>query len=108
MPGGNEQALAERKLNLLSARQATRVIRKRNTEGALFVLRPAKKGSEYALPRHEDEIIGQILKRFLEVFRDSLPEALLPKRTTSHEINTGDAALVNINSYPISDEKLRE
>jgi hypothetical protein len=83
-------------------------MRRRNTEGTLLVLRQAEKGSECALPRHEDEMIGQILKRFPEVFRDSLPEALPPERTTSHEINTGDATPVNINSYPMSDEKLRE
>ena len=60
------------------------------------------------LPGYKNKKIYKILERFPDIFKDSLPEALLPKRAFAHEIKTGDSAPININSYPMSDEKLRE
>jgi hypothetical protein len=95
-------------LNLISARQVGRAMRKRGTESALFILREAKDVGKSVLPGHEDKKICRILEQFPDVFKDSLPEALPPERASAHRIDTGDAAPVNINSYPMSDEKLRE
>ncbi|GLI82272.1 hypothetical protein PoHVEF18_010702 [Penicillium ochrochloron] len=83
-------------------------MRKRGTESALFVLREAKDISKSVLPSHEDKKIYRILEQFPNVFKDSLPEALPPERAFAHRIDTSDATPININSYPMSDEKLRE
>jgi hypothetical protein len=60
------------------------------------------------LPYHDNLKIRGILQRYSDVFKDELPESLPLERNIEHNIDTGDARPVNVNSYPLSDEKLRE
>jgi transposase InsO family protein len=98
--------------NLLSAKQTSRAIRKKGTEATLAIVRsrnePTKAEQTGSIPTHKDPKVIEILQKHSEVFRDALPDELPPERAISHNIHTGDAEPVNINSYPLSDEKLQE
>ena len=49
-----------------------------------------------------------LLKSFVTVFRHNLPDQPPPKRESEHTINTGTAAPINLNAYPLSPIKLDE
>jgi hypothetical protein len=57
---------------------------------------------------HDNPKIRRILQRYSDIFKDELPESLPPERNIEYNIDTGDARPVNVNSYPLSDKKLRE
>lgn len=57
---------------------------------------------EKDLPLVDDPDLRKLIHRYRKVFRDSLPENLLPQRDVEHAIETGDAKPVNINAYPLS------
>lgn len=54
------------------------------------------------------EGIQQITKEYDSVFRTTLPTKLPPTRGDDHQINTGDAAPININAYPLSPIHIEE
>jgi len=96
-------------LNLMSTKQVRRALKKASTESCLMVIRESKDESEgVSVPQHADPRITKILQKFKRIWRDELPAKLPPERAISHEIQTGDATPVNLNSYPMSDEKLKE
>ncbi|OQD82593.1 hypothetical protein PENSOL_c177G11578, partial [Penicillium solitum] len=49
-----------------------------------------------------------ILEKYKNLFRSELPIALPPERNVAHEVETGAARPVNINTYALSAEKLDE
>ena len=57
---------------------------------------------------YEDTEIRELLEDYGDIFKDELPESLSLERNIKYNIDTRDARPVNINSYPLSDEKLRE
>ena len=97
-------------LNLMSAKQVRRAMKKAGTEGYLMVIRESKDDEHegVSIPQHSDPKINQILCKRKSIWRDELPAKLPPERAISHEIQTGDATPVNLSSYPMSDEKLKE
>ena len=101
------------RLNFISARQVRKELKHKSTKGLLYVIRP-KAAEEFetpelpGIPDHRDPKIRAILTKYKDVFKATLPQELPPDRAISHDIHTGDAAPVNINSYALSDEKLQE
>jgi hypothetical protein len=57
---------------------------------------------------HSDPRVRKILQKFPKVLRDELLDALPPERSVTHHINTREAQPVNVNLYPLSDEKIQE
>jgi hypothetical protein len=95
----------------LSGRNVHRALKKKGALGFLLAIRePKSPGSKPAivLPYHDDLKIRGILQRCSDVFKDELPESLPLERNIEYNIDTGDARPVNVNSYPLSDKKLRE
>jgi hypothetical protein len=60
------------------------------------------------LPYYDNLKIRRILQRYSDIFKDELPESLPLERNIEYNINTGDARPINVNSYSLSDKKLRE
>jgi hypothetical protein len=60
------------------------------------------------LPYYDNPKIRGILQRCSNIFKDELPKSLPPERNIEYNIDTRDARPVNVNSYPLSDKKLRE
>lgn len=103
--------IAHAELHLMSGKQVRRLTRKKETETTLFVIRKKEsdpKGPNTEIPRHPDPRVQKILDRHPLVFRKELPNGLPPKRPLEHRIDTGTAAPINLNSYPMSKEKLDE
>jgi hypothetical protein len=59
-------------------------------------------------PEYSDPRVRKILQKFPKVLRDELLDALPLERSVTHHIDTRKAQPVNINSYPLSDEKMQE
>jgi hypothetical protein len=93
-------------LNLISAKQCGRIMRKRGSETILMAIREAKQDAQGI--KHQDAHVQQILDRYPDVLRPDLPDELPPERPIAHEIETNDAKPMNINAYPLSVEKLNE
>ena len=106
-----DKELDEARVNLMSGRSVRSALKKKGASGFLFFIRKAESPNPEtvsALPNHEDAKIRELLRAYGDVFKDELPESLPPERNIEHDIDTGDARPVNVNSYPLSDEKLRE
>jgi hypothetical protein len=71
----------------------------------MIAIRPVETSTA---PEHSDPRVRKILQKFLKVLRDELPDALPPERSVTHYIDTGEAQPVNVNLYPLSDEKIQE
>jgi hypothetical protein len=98
-------------LNLMSAKQTRRLLRKSKSEAYLFTVRPTNRGHESeepGPPKSDDPGIQQILTKHKDLFRAELPVALPPERNVAHGIDTGAHTPVNINAYGLSAEKLDE
>jgi hypothetical protein len=93
----------------MSAHQTRRALKKKGTSGYLIAIRGHRTDEDaLSLPEHPDSRIHEMMRKYTDVVRKDLPEGLPPKRAVDHDIITGDAKPVNINSYPLSDEKMRE
>jgi transposase InsO family protein len=96
-------------LNVISQHQAARISRKKGSESILCMVREKKE--EVKNPdglSHKDPRIEALLQKFSTVFPKELPKQLPPDRWIAHGIDTADASPVNINAYPLSQEKLEE
>ena len=93
----------EGSLNLLSKKEARKLLRDERTECLLFCAREIKK-----VERPTKGRLAKLLAKYADVFPEELPKQLPPERAFSHHIDTGSAAPVNINAYPLSYEKLEE
>ena len=100
-----DDELAEAQVNLMSGHQVRRALRKESTDAFLMVV---KQQETPVGQQHSDPRVCEILRKFTKVLRDELPDALPPERNITHQIDIGEAQPVNINSYPLSDEKMRE
>jgi transposase InsO family protein len=98
-------------INLISGQQARRALKKKGTTSYLLAIRAAAESNatiRSKILEHADPHIQSLLTEYSDVAREELPDSLPPERQISHDIDTGDAKPVNINSYPLSDEKMRE
>jgi hypothetical protein len=96
-------------VNLMSAHQTRRALKKKGTSGYLIAIRGHRTPKDaLSLLEHPDPRIHKMMQKYTDVVGNNLPEGLPPKRAVDHDIITGDAKPVNINSYPLSDEKMRE
>lgn len=91
-------------LDLMSAKQAARILRKKGKERAvLAVIRPLQDSKATTKDKVE-----AITKEFAAIFREELPPTLPPERGLTHHIDTGDEPPVNQPFYPLSQQKLEE
>lgn len=98
-------------LQPLTASQVGKLIRQPGTEGILFAIREVpEKLVPTASPEQEtqSEAIGGLLRTFHAQFREELPPSLPPSRNYEHSIDTGDAAPINLNAYPLSPIHIEE
>ena len=71
----------------------------------LYVVRDKNQSSTtIALPRIVDPKFEKVVKQFRRVFREELPTSLPPDRNVRHDVDTGDAAPVNLAYYLLSHE----
>lgn len=114
----------------ISWSQTEKYLRQPGTTAALFVIRketdqvwnaeamtdhpmkPAPKSAELDESLQKltigDEKIRSLISQFKDVFRSELPPELPPTRDHEHEIDTGEAAPININAYPLTPSHLEE
>jgi len=117
----------------LTASQAAKMLRHPEVEAYLFVVRkvdqsepdeqPINFSSNETLTRGHPPIVStsppdplrgvpteikQLLKKFEDCFKEELPSELPPSRGYEHTIDTGDAAPINLSSYPLSPVHLKE
>jgi hypothetical protein len=102
-------------LNVMTAREANRILRKGNTEAFLYVVRerdgfpPIEAAEdEPVVPQHRDPEVRAILDELRVVFSKSRAAAMPPERGARHRIDTGDNKPINQNAYPLSVEKMNE
>ena len=103
-------------LNLIDERQAKKLLLKKNTEFQIYYHRLipeedtantlASIGEDTAPPNNPQ--IDKLLDEYKYIFRSTLPDELPPERDIEHEIETGDAAPINIRAYPLSSQQLKE
>ena len=97
-------------LNLMTRKQAVRAMRKKETEALLYCVRKTTPEVENHVGSSvtKDPRVQKLLEKYSNVFPEELPKQLPPERNIRHDIDTGDAAPVNINAYPLSYEKMQE
>ena len=91
----------EGSLNLLSKKEIRRLIKDKKTECLLFYIREVREEKRPAKGR-----LAKLLAKYIDVFLEELPKELPPERAFSYSIDIGNAAPVNINTYPLSYKKL--
>jgi RNase H-like domain found in reverse transcriptase/Reverse transcriptase (RNA-dependent DNA polymerase)/Integrase zinc binding domain/Retroviral aspartyl protease len=105
-------------LNIITERQAKKVLLKKGAEFAVYyhhsverndpVVDPTDTLASMEEPSPEDKKLNELLKEYNHIFRASLPDELPPGRAIEHEIETGDAAPINTQAYPLSSQQLKE
>ena len=99
----NHVSSVESTLELMSAKQAIRILKKRKKDAVLAVIRPLQNSHATI-----EEKVEAITKEFAAVFREELPPTLPPDRGLEHHIDTGNEPPVNQPFYPLSPQKLDE
>lgn len=93
-------------LNVITAHQAARTIRKPNSECLLYILKEREEKANKT--SDENSKLRRLLEKYKDVFRADLPPGLPPERPFKHDIDTGDADPINVWPYPLSQAHLEE
>ena len=125
-----ERTYAIEEIDPVTWSQAEKILRQPGSAACLFAIRDSTgtsndtKNSEAtrtpmnaeteqlnAFPRllaRGSKAIRKVVKGFADIFREELPPELPPTRDYEHTIDTGDAAPINLNAYPLSQAHLDE
>ena len=93
----------EGSLNLLSKKEARRLLKDVDAKCILFYIRKVEEAARPAKGR-----LAKLLAKYVDVFLEELPKELPPERAFLYYIDTGSAVPVNLNAYPLLYEKLEE
>jgi RNase H-like domain found in reverse transcriptase/Reverse transcriptase (RNA-dependent DNA polymerase)/Integrase zinc binding domain/Retroviral aspartyl protease len=116
LQGSNKMIdVGDASLNIITERQAKKILLKKKVEFAVYYHRPVKKDdptdtlASIEEPCNPEETkLNELLGEYKHIFRASLPDELPPEREIEHEIETGDAAPINTQAYPLSSQQLKE
>ena len=113
-----ESLYALEEIEPISVAQVDRIIRQPGSTACLFAIREQSRGTQPAstttssakLPEvtSDNAQIQDLARKYKDVFREELPQELPPTRGYEHAIDTGDAAPINQNAYPLSPVHIEE
>ena len=91
--------------NVISLREVLKALEQPGTEAVLYFVRDTEQESvseANSIPQVPDPRTQSALNECKDVFMDRLPNKLPPPHDLVHEIDTGDNASVNIQSYQLA------
>jgi hypothetical protein len=113
-----EATYAIDEIDPVSVAQADRILRQPGSTACLFAIRertdpgqPLLVAEPYSqLPKvtNNSKDLQALARSYKDIFCEELPRELPPTRGYEHEIDTGEAAPINLNSYPLSPVHIEE